>query len=78
MKNKEEKINLQPSHVKVFNFIKVYIEKKIVSPELSEISKNVKLSTRQVHRLVDELVVLKFLSRDYHKKRSIKILKLLE
>lgn len=74
MKTKTE-TNLQVSHVKAYNFIQKYITKNIVSPEISEISKGIAMTLRHTYRVVGDLVVNGYLSRDSHKKRSIKILK---
>lgn len=73
-----EKINLQPSHINAYRFIKKYQEKNIVSPEMEEISKGIKLTLRQVYRVVDDLCTLGYLSRESYKKRSIKIVKPLQ
>ena len=71
----KEEIVLQPSHIKVYNFIKSYIDKKIVSPDVIEIANGVKYESRHVHRLVDDLVALGFLSKLKFRKRSIKIVR---
>ncbi len=68
-----DEIILLPSHIKVYNFVGAYIKKNITSPEAREIAKGVKLEDRQVHRLVDDLCVLGFLSKKKFYKRSIKI-----
>lgn len=73
IENNKKQIVLLPSHIKVYNFITRYIDKKIVSPEVSEIAKGIKYQERQVHRLVEDLVSLGYLSKRKHYRRSIKI-----
>lgn len=68
-----DEIILLPSHIKVYNFVVAYIKKNITSPEVREIAKGVKLEDRQVHRLIDDLCVLGFLSKKKFYKRSIKV-----
>lgn len=71
-KNREE-IILLPSHIQVYNFIKRYIERNIVSPETKEIAKGIKYEERQVYRVIDDLVSLGYLSKKKHYRRGIKI-----
>lgn len=67
--------HLQPSHVKVFNFIEKYTEKNMFAPEVNEISKSTKMSLKHGYRIVDELCRLGYLSKTPYAKRSIKIIK---
>ena len=73
-----DEIILLPSHIKVYNFVVAYVKKHIVSPEAREIAKGVKLEDRQVHRLVDDLCVLGYLSKRKYFKRSIRVEKQLK
>lgn len=73
MKKQATEINLQPSHVKAYRFIEKYIAKNVVSPEISEIASGVKITIRHTYRIVDDLKVLGYISKDSFKKRSIKI-----
>lgn len=66
-------INLQPSHVKVFEFVKQYVADHLYSPEFSEISAGVKLTDRQIYRLVNDLISLGALSQMKHKRRGLSI-----
>lgn len=75
MKKSVEKVVLQPSHVSAFNFLKKYMQKKLYAPEVSEIASAIKLTERQTYRILDDLVVLKVISKEHRRKRSIKILK---
>lgn len=74
---KQEKLSiaLQPSHVRVYNFIETFIEKNIFAPELNETAKAVKLSIRQTYNLINELVSLGYLEKVARKKRGLKIIK---
>lgn len=77
-KNKTTReINLQLSHVKAYQYIDKYIAKKIVAPEMIEVSKYIKLTVRQTYRVVEDLCELGYLSKEPYKKRSIKVLKAL-
>lgn len=70
-----DKIILQPSHVAAFRYIERFRKDHHFSPEIKEIAKAIKLNDRQVYRIVDDLVLLGYVSREHRKKRSIKILK---
>lgn len=70
---KKSEIILQPSHIKVYNFVVGYIKKNIVSPEMNEIAKGIKYEERQVHRLVGDLCSLGYLSKKRYFPRSIKV-----
>jgi sulfur relay (sulfurtransferase) DsrC/TusE family protein len=70
---KREEIIMQPSHIKVYNFVVAYIKKHIVSPEMNEIAKGIKYEERQVHRLVADLCSLGYISKKRYYPRSIKI-----
>lgn len=72
-----EKINLQPSHIRVYRFVEKYIAKNIASPDVNDIAKakTVQLTPRQVYRLVDDLCVLGYLGKDAYKKRSLRVVK---
>lgn len=74
-KEKAKQIILQPSHVKVYNFVKEYIEKNMFSPKLTEVAKGIKLTDRQSYNLINELVELGYLSKEAHRKRGIAIVK---
>lgn len=71
-KQKEEVV-LLPSHIKVYNFINLYIKKNIIAPTASEIAKGIKYEDRQVHRVVEDLCLLGYLSKKKHYRRGIKI-----
>lgn len=75
MEKKSNKIILQPSHVKAFNFIKKYIERNVVAPEVPEIAAGIKATERHTHRLIDDLCSLGHLSKIPYRKRSISIVK---
>ena len=75
MPKSEDKINLQPVHIQVYRFIEKYVAKNIISPELEEVSKGIKITIRHTYRVVDDLCMLGYLSRSKYKRRSVKILK---
>lgn len=75
MSNPIEKINLQPSHVRVYRYVEKYTKKNLVAPDVHEIAKAVGVTWRQVYRLIDDLCVLGYMTKEAHKKRSIKIVK---
>jgi len=70
---KKAEINLQPSHVKAYRYIQKYVKKNIVAPEIAEIASGIKLTVRHTYRIIDDLQDLGYISKDSHKKRSIKI-----
>ena len=70
-----EKINLQLSHVRLYQFVEKYVNKHIVSPQMDEIAKGIELTLRQTYRLVDDLCTLGYLEKDTYKRRSLRILK---
>lgn len=70
-----EKINLQPSHVQAYRYIEKYRKQHFFSPEIKEIAKHVTVTERQAYRLIDDLVMLGYVSREKRKKRSLKITK---
>lgn len=74
-KTKDEKIYLQPSHVRVYRFIEKYIEKNVISPEVKEICKGVRVAGRHVYRILADLEKLGYIKRDNYRKRSIQIAK---
>ena len=78
MEKQEVKIILQPGHIKAFRFVEKYITKNIISPEIEEISKGIKLTTRHTYRIVDDLCVLGYLEREQYRRRSIRIIKSLQ
>lgn len=78
MKKETIKINIQPSHVQAYRFIEKYIAKNVSAPEVIEIASAIKVTSRHAYRLVDELILLGYLSKEDHKKRSIKVLKPLQ
>lgn len=71
----KEKIYLQPSHVKVYRYIENYISKNVISPEVKEICKTVKVVPRHVYRILADLEKLGYIKRDNYRKRSLKIIK---
>lgn len=73
--SKKQEIHLQPSHVAAYRFIEKYMKRKIVAPEILDISRALQITDRQVYRVLDDLQSLGYISRELHKKRSIKILK---
>ena len=73
-----EKITLQPGHIKAYRFVEKYITKNIISPEMKEISKGIKLTIRHTYRIIDDLCVLGYLERIQYRRRSLKILKPLQ
>lgn len=78
MPNQETKIILQPGHIKAYRFVEKYIAKNIISPEIGEISKGIKVTVRHTYRVVDDLCVLGYLKREPYRRRSIEILKPLQ
>lgn len=78
MPNQETKIILQPGHIKAYRFIEKYIAKNIISPEMEEISKGIKVTIRHTYRVVDDLCVLGYIEREPYRRRSIKIVKALQ
>lgn len=75
MSNSIDKIVLQPSHVRAYRFVEKYTNKNLVAPDVHEIAKAVGVTWRQVYRLVDDLCVLGYMTKQPRKKRSIKIVK---
>lgn len=75
MKKTPANINLLPVHVKAYRFVEKYIEKNIVSPEMSEISKAIDVTVRHTYRIIDELEILGYLKRKGNVARSVKIAK---
>lgn len=75
MPKEKKEIIIQPSHVKVFNYTKAFIEKNIYSPTLDEIAAGIKMSMRQVYNLVNDLVELGVMEKTFKTERGIKIIK---
>jgi len=78
MKKAKEKIILQPAHIKAYRFVEKYISKNIISPEIDEISKSIKITLRHTYRIIEDLCALGYLERESYRRRSIKILKPLQ
>lgn len=70
---KTENIILLPSHVKVYRFVEKYMKEHIVSPQVDEISKSIKMTSRQVYRLINDLCALGYMSKQAYKQRSLSI-----
>ena len=70
-----EKINLQPSHINAHRFISKYVEKNIVSPQIDEVARGIKLTTRQTYRVIDDLVTLGYVTKELYKKRSLRVVR---
>lgn len=70
-----DKINLQPSHIRAYNFIAKSRAKNLYSPDMDEVAKGIKLTPRQAYRVVDDLIALGYMSKEMYKRRSLKILK---
>lgn len=68
-------LTLQPSHVKVFGFVKAFIGANVFSPTHQEIAAGTGLTERQVYRLVEDMVEAGFFRRKLRQTRSLKIRK---
>lgn len=75
MSKSVEKINLQPAHIRAYRFVEKYVSKNIVAPEMEEIAKAIKLTLRHTYRIIDDLRTLGYLTKEAHKRRSIKIVR---
>lgn len=75
MPKKPADFTIQPSHVKVFDFIKSFIDKNIYSPHLKEIAEATGLTVRTVLRITDDLVELQYISKQPFKQRGLRIIR---
>lgn len=66
---------IKKAHVEIYNFIQGFIHKNIYAPEYNEIATGLDMSPSYIPKLVKELCDMGYISRDYRKQRSIKILK---
>jgi len=70
-----EKTTLKKAHVDIYNFVKKFIDENVYSPEHSEIAEGLNMSISYLPKLVKELCEMGYISRDFRKRRSIKIIK---
>lgn len=78
MEKDSTKIILQPGHIKAYRFVEKYIIKNVISPEMEEIAKGIKITIRHTYRIIDDLCVLGYLEREQYRRRSIRIIKSLQ
>lgn len=78
MEKDSSKIILQPGHIKAYRFLEKYITKNVISPEIEEIAKGIKVTVRHTYRIIDDLCVLGYLEREQYRRRSIRIIKSLQ
>lgn len=72
------KVVLQPSHIKTFKFIEKYIAKNLYAPTTEEIASNVKVTGRQIFRILDDLVELGHIEKQFNRPRGLTIKKPME
>jgi len=70
-----EKTTLKKVHVDIYNFIKKFVDENVYSPEHGEIAEGLKISKSYLPKLVKELCEMGYISRDFRKRRSIKIIR---
>lgn len=78
MPRKKQELVLREPHVKIFKFIKAFIAENIFAPEQQEIATATDITPRHVARILIELEKMGYVSHQYRKKRSLKIVKELQ